>query len=235
MDVGAEKKSEVQETPLTPPGADAKEAERPGEEAKPDEHLFDEGYVKQLRQEAAKWRVKVRELETALTNLQDARTQQEESELAEQAKWKELAEKREREVADLRKQVKEREAALMRAKIAAEYNLLGTVLDESTGETLADRLRGETEEELRADAAKLAKLAARAQPATPAQAEGATAPSETALPGARGPQTTTAVPGGRPAGRTDTDRRREYFTFNNDSPFYRGGGLVLPSEKSGQE
>ena len=96
---------------------------------------FDEGYVKELRQEAAKYRTQNKEL------MEKAQKYDEfvESQKSEQEKQAEA----------LAQAVKERDAMraeMLRMKIASAKNLPAS---------LVDRLRGETEEEMMADADNL--------------------------------------------------------------------------------
>lgn len=206
----------------TPP-----EGEKPAEEPK----LFDAEYVRELRSEAAKYRVEKKELEKRLADLETAQHSREEAELADQQKWQELADKRAKELDAIRAQLEGQRIETARLRIAAEFGLNVPIDD---GETLADRLRGTTEEELRADAAKLAKWFTSLKPAT-GEAPDSPTPDKAAptTPGAGRPQTT-AVPGGKPAGKTDEDRRREYLRGSQESPLFQppsGGGVVWNSGK----
>ncbi len=193
--------------------------------------LFDADYVRELRSEAAKYRVEKKELEKRLADLETSRRSREEAELADQQKWQELADKRAKELEAMKAQLDSQRIETVRLRVAAEFGLNVPIDD---GETLADRLRGTTEEDLRADAAKLAKWYTSLKPAkdeSPDSPEPEKAPPTT--PGAGRPQTT-AVPGGKPAGKTDEDRRREYLRGSQDSPLFQppsGGGVVWNSGK----
>lgn len=103
----------------------------PAEESK----TFDEGYVKELRQEAAKYRTQNKEL----AEKAKAYDEYVESQKSEQEKQAEA----------LATAMKERDtlrAELLRLKVASAKNLPAS---------LVDRLRGETEEEMLADAESL--------------------------------------------------------------------------------
>ena len=76
--------------------------------------------------------------------------------LAEQGEWKKLAEKAQADLAEAQRQATEAQQALLRREVGAKYNL---------PPTLVDRLRGDTPEELDADAQAL--LAALPKPAAP--------------------------------------------------------------------
>lgn len=77
------------ETPVVEPAANG------GEPQAPEPKMFDEAYVKELRNEAASYRVKAKELEQKQKEAEDAR-------LAEQNEWKTLAEQRAAEVEALK-------------------------------------------------------------------------------------------------------------------------------------
>jgi cytochrome c553 len=215
-------------TPEKPePTPEKPEGDKPAEEPK----LFDAEYVRELRSEAAKYRVEKKELEKRLADLETSQRSREEAELADQQKWQELADKRAKELEAMKAQLDSQRIETVRLRVAAEFGLNVPIDD---GETLADRLRGTTEEELRADAAKLAKWYTSLKPAkdeSPDSPEPEKAPPTT--PGAGRPQTT-AVPGGKPAGKTDEDRRREYLRGSQESPLFQppsGGGVVWNSGK----
>jgi len=142
--------------------------------------FFTRDYVEELRAENARRRVRARELAQELERLRQQMKEREENELAEQQQWRTLADKRQKELEELRQQLRAREVALLRTRIASEYGLT-VVINEETGETLGDRLRGENEDELRADAQRLAWLAMAARLTAEAQQQSA-APPEHAAP-----------------------------------------------------
>ena len=194
---------------------------------------FDREYVEKLRRENAERRTQVREMETKLAALDVERKSAEEKRLADQQEWQTLAEQRAAEIAKLTDQLKQKEVDVLRVRVAAAFGL-NVPLDEDGSETLADRLRGTTEDELRADAQKLAKLLPKPAP----QAEVATPTPETpaeqqpagAQPSNEARRHTTAVPGGQPVGRTDADRRNEYLTPSTDSPIFGKGKVTINSK-----
>lgn len=107
------------------------DSETPAEGAK----TFDETYVKELRQEAAKYRTQNKEL-AEKAKAYDEYVQSQKSEQEKQAEALAAA-------------TKERDALraeMLRMKIASEKNLPAS---------LVDRLRGETEDEMKADADSL--------------------------------------------------------------------------------
>jgi len=83
---------EVQETTATGQAPDAPAVQTT--EPQSERQTFDADYVRQLRQEAAEWRTKLREMEAERKRAEEARLQEEQ-------KWKELAEKRAQELAEL--------------------------------------------------------------------------------------------------------------------------------------
>lgn len=96
---------------------------------------------------------KARELEARLAEIEEERKKQQEKELAEQNKWRELAEQREKELEAER-------VARLRLQIATKT---GLPVD------MADRLRGKTAEEMEQDAQSLLQYIAKPQqsPGTP--------------------------------------------------------------------
>lgn len=202
------------------------------EAEKPD--VFDRDYVEDLRRENAKWRKQVRDVEARLAELDSERKSADEKRLADQQEWQTLAEQRAAEIAKLTDQLKQKEVDVLRVRVAAEFGL-NVPLDEDGSETLADRLRGDTEDAIRADAQKLAKLLPKSAP----QAEAATPPSEAPAeqqpagqPATEARRQTTAVPGGQPVGRTDADRRNEYLTPSTDSPIFRKTKVTINSKST---
>jgi hypothetical protein len=87
--------------------------------------------------------------ESQIAEFEKARKAAEEESLTEQQRWQELAEKREQELAEAQRQVEEITISAMRTRIAAKMGL---------PEALAERLRGDTEDEITADAKALQKL-----------------------------------------------------------------------------
>lgn len=201
------------------------------EPEKPD--TFDREYVEELRRENAKWRKQVRDFEAKLADLDGERKRADEKRLADQQEWQKLAEQRAAEIAQLHDQLKQKDVDVLRVRVAAEFGL-NVPLGEDGGETLADRLRGSTEDELRADAQKLAKLlpqpAPQAEAATPSPETPAGQPPPAEPPSTEARRHTTAVPGGPPVGRTDADRRSEYLTPSTDSPIFRKGNVTINSK-----
>lgn len=123
--------------------------------------MFPADYVKQLREEAKTYRLQVKEMQSKLQELDSVRAKEEETKLADQARWKELAEKREAELAELKGTLERERMELLKSRISAEFNL---------PPQLAARLTGSTEEELRADAQGLSELIpAPSQPQTSRQ------------------------------------------------------------------
>jgi len=91
---------------------------------------------------------KAKTLEQRLAEIEAERKKAEEERLKEEQRWRELAEKYEQELRRTKR-------AYLAAKVAQEVGL---------PPVLAERLRGETEEEMRQDAQQLAELLKAAQP-----------------------------------------------------------------------
>lgn len=188
-----------------------------------EEKSYPEEYVKKLRKEAADRRTEARDLQARLAQLEaDAKTR-EEKELTEQNDWKQLAEKRGKELEKMKADLEKANFESLRTKIGAEYKLPAKFVA---------RLQGASEDELRTDAAELAKDLGLDKPSTPAEnpATPQTPPPESQS--ARSQQTTTAVPGGQPVTRTDAERRRDYFGGANSSPLFQGGKLTFNSKQT---
>lgn len=185
--------------------------------------------LKKVRSESASRRVENKKLSERLEALEKANQEAEDKKLADQQEYKTLAEKYKTDAAQLAAQLKAKDTEILRVRVAAEFGL-NVPIDEESGETLADRLRGDTLDELREDAQKLAKLFAKPEPAP--EQETTTTEETTQQQGqeARRPTTTTDVPGGPAVGRTDVDRRREYFGTGSPSPAFRAGGLTLTTK-----
>ena len=147
---------------------------------------FSADYVKSLRNEAADWRRKLREAEAKLDEINAREASRAEKELAEQSRWKELAEKRQAELEKLQTDMAQQRLEAMRLRVGNELGLPNE---------LVARLNGATEEEIRADAEVLAQIL----PQQP-----------------RRQSTTSAVPGGQPAGETDEQRRQRIFHNKRD-------------------
>lgn len=131
---------------------DIKQPDAPegGEQASAAEpQTFPAEYVKQLREEAKQYRLQMKDMQTKMAQFEQMQAQAEEQEMAEQSRWQELAEKREKELLEIKQSLESERRTALRARIASEYNL---------PPQLAERLAGNTEEELKADAESLAKL-----------------------------------------------------------------------------
>jgi hypothetical protein len=89
-----------------------------------------------------------RKEETDRKKLESEKQKLEETKLKEQNEWKTLAEKKDAELADISKKLKERELMDMKRTTAAKFGI---------PDTLASRLVGSTAEELEADAKQLAE------------------------------------------------------------------------------
>lgn len=167
--------------------------------------------IKKLREESASHRTASKSLEQRLAEIESTTAKARERELAEQNKWKELAEERERKLSEFEATLKAQTAQTLRAQIALEYKL-------SPG--IAKRLVGDTEDALRKDAAALiAELGLdKSQAETPASPPDSNAPGQPAPP-AR--SQTAIVPDGQAVGETDEDRRRRYYGKTEDSPLFR--------------
>lgn len=167
--------------------------------------------IKKLREESASHRTASKSLEQRLAEIESTTAKARERELAEQNKWKELAEERERKLSEFEATLQAQTAQTLRAQIALEYKL-------SPG--IAKRLVGDTEDALRKDAAALiAELGLdKSQAETPASPPDSNAPGQPATP-AR--SQTAIVPDGQAVGETDEDRRRRYYGKTEDSPLFR--------------
>lgn len=141
--------------------------------------------IRELREENATWRTELRQLQEWKQQQEQSAREAQEAEMREQNKFKELLEQRESELAELKTQIAQQEAQRLRASIVSEYGL---------PEALADRLRGESEEELRKDAEQLRGLITPQQQNVPAQQPTQqTAPQQPRWM----PQATTPVPSGQ--------------------------------------
>jgi len=244
----------------TPSGPNAKPPEGDGLESLPDSW---QEYIRALRSENAGWRVNLRTEQTRTQELSDHIAILE-AQVA-QTTNKPTTDKtpgdqpltvaatgpdtNQEPIASLRAelaqelaQLKSEVLQMKRAKIAAEFDI---------PDILADRLRGDTEDDLRADAKIIAASLRPADSSTetaadPPEAEPPTAPTAPDGTAAAQPpitvtekpttqaapppaSTTTKVPGGQSVGRTDADRRREYFGGGPSSAF-NGGGLTVTTK-----
>jgi len=211
--------SQVDTTPAAETGApDATD------KADSKQETFSREYVKELRDEAAKHRKEARDLQKRLEAIESEKQGAEDKKLAEQNEWKALAEKRQAELDKVKAEAETERLNLLRLKVGLSHKL---------PEELIERLKGSNEDELKADAEFIAKvIGLNKETETPAEKE---APAETpAQAASRKQTTTTANPSGQPVGRTDVDRRAEYFGGANSSPIFQGGGVVHHG-KSGSE
>lgn len=147
---------------------------------------FDADYVKKLRAEAAEQRTALKQLKAQLAALEGANNERETAALAEQGKFKDLFEKEKAEREKLAAALEATQAQALRTKVGLAAGLPAALIE---------RLQGNTEEELNADAEALKAILP--PPSPPA-------------PGGR-QTTTTAVPGGNPGAPTDAELRRELF------------------------
>lgn len=125
---------------LAQPQAQGAETNPTGQEPGDKHETFSREYVEELRRENAKHRTEKAQAEAA-------RQQQEQAALAEQGKWKELAEAREKEIADRDARLAAKEREVLIARLAKDLPA-----------ELAARVQGTTEAEIAADVAKLAAL-----------------------------------------------------------------------------
>ena len=101
--------------------------------------------IRKLRRQNAEFRKRADEIEARQRAADEAKARDE-------GKFKELLEAREKELADLRADIARRDLTEKRRAVARTYGL---------PDDLADRLVGDTDEEMEADAKRLAKLFAR--------------------------------------------------------------------------
>lgn len=199
------------------------------EDDKPQGDTFPRSYVEELRAENASWRTKVRDLEKKFEDMETEKQKTQAKELEDQNRFKELYEQEQQKTAQLETQMKEQQAEIQRVKIAAEFHL---------PDDLAERLQGEDETALRADAQKLAKYAPKPDEAAP-DADPDKEPDkpdkeDKSKQDAGRRSTTTAAPGGPPMGRTDADRRAQYFSGRpQDSPMFKDIDVILPPQSEG--
>jgi len=185
------------------------------EVAEKPEKVFDAAYVKELRDEAAKWRKTVRDLEARISEFDTAKSQQEETKLKEEKQYEELLRKRDVEMAQLKADLERERTSALRLRIGFEAGL---------PTALISRLTGSTEDELKADALILKELftANAAPPAAPVVAPDKTTapvlPTEASTPQVVDPsrrQITAVAPDGQPTGETAEQKRMRLY---NRSP-----------------
>lgn len=210
-------------TPTEPPTA------QPPAQADDDDFDLDklpssvQEYIKKLRGENADRRKSAKsekqradELAAELAKRDKDKETAAEAELAAQKRFEELAQKKAQEAQEWKQKYEAELQSRVRERIAIQAGLPSF---------MADRLKGDTEEALKADAEQLAAFIVKPkdeQPQQPQQNQQQPA-SNTGRP----QQTTTAVPGGQPVTRTDGDRRSEYFTGVKDSPMFQKGQIVI--------
>lgn len=202
--------------PVTPPASEPTPPDdKPADSAK----TYDEAYVKELRNENATRRKNEKALEARLAEIEAAQKQADDAKLTEQQKWQELAQRRETELAQMKAQLESERVERLRLTVATAYAArLPKVGDLDPVREFASRLRGSSEDELKADAEQLISLIAPVTPQESAPSQGQQNPARR--------QTTTAVPGGQPVGnKTDEDRRME--RRNRTSPIFSEDGGVI--------
>jgi vacuolar-type H+-ATPase subunit I/STV1 len=138
--------------------------------------------MKNLREENAKHRTEKRELEKRMSSAEAEAAKAQEAKLQEQNQYKELYEKRDKELNDLKAQLQQAQQTALRATIAGEFGL---------PPALAARLQGATDEDMRKDAETLKALIPAGTP--------------------RQGQNTAPAPGGQPGQETDEQRRARLF------------------------
>lgn len=141
--------------PATEPANEPAESKEPEGGEQPEPKTFDEAYVKQLREESASYRTKLREAED---RLKEAKTPEEV-----EAIRQEMAKERE----DADKKAAEEAHQLMVENVALTYKL---------PPKLAKKLAGSTREELEADAKELAEFAPKADDDEDVDLEGGLTP-----------------------------------------------------------
>jgi len=107
---------------------------KPGPDAPKEPQTFTADYVKELRAEAAKYRTELKSIRDEFEGLKTQAEKAAETELAEQGKWKELAEKNAQKLAAYEAQAKEWETAQSRLSEAVTAQREG--LPESITELL---------------------------------------------------------------------------------------------------
>ena len=102
-----------------------------------DDKTFSAEYVQELRQENAKWRTKLRELE-------QAETQRQEQKLVEKEEWKTLAETRAQELEKLQAQIREQNIQSLKMETIQQLGLPSDAIDFLTGDN-ADDIKAQAE------------------------------------------------------------------------------------------
>jgi len=200
----------AEEPPTTPPAADEKPKPPPaptGDKSTPDPAADKDAppdwvkdpakayaEIQKLRDENAGHRKTSNETKDRLDKIEAERKKKEETDLATEKKFEDLAKKaqteRDQALADLQTE----KLNSLRTRVGMEFKL---------PVSLISRLKGSTEDELKADAAALVKDLGLDKPAE-------TPPSPKDKP-AGGRQVTTVAPGGPPAGETDAERRARLY------------------------
>lgn len=200
-----------QEKPQPQTPAPEPKASDAGDSGLEKQEAFSREYVQELRAENAQRRKEARELQKRLEELESTRKQVEEKELVENQKWQQLAEKREKELAELKAALETERINNMRVRIGSEFKLPAK---------LQARLQGNTEDEIRADAKSLAEELGLDKP--PAETPKADAKPTTAPELPARSQTTAIAPDGQPLGETDEQRRaRLYKRGATNSPLFQ--------------
>lgn len=201
-------------TPQPTPGPQAPKNDLP-DWVKDPTRAYEE--IQKLRSEAATKRNEAKAAQDELEKTRTAEQQRKDKEMKEQQRWQELAEQREKEMAELKAKLEAQTLDTLRVRIGAEYKLPAA---------LVARLQGATEDAIRADAQSLVEeLGLDKQPPADSTPND---PADNAPP-ARG-QNTAAVPDGQPAGLTDAERRAKRRRM--DSPlFSTEGGVTVTSKR----
>jgi hypothetical protein len=160
---------------------------------------FTPEYVSELRKENAAWRKQVRELQQWKEQQEQEAQKRNETDLVSQKKFEDLANQYKAQLDKVQTDLQTQQIMNLRVQIAAEAGLPAA---------LAERLKGATAEEIKADAEAMKALI----PAPTGQRQG---------------QNTTPAPGGQPAGETDAQRRQRLLGNGRD-PF-SGGGVKISS------
>lgn len=150
--------------------------------------------ISDVRAENAKFRTELKELKTLAEQFQSEAQKRAEVEMQEQGRWQELAQQRERELAELRGQVETERVNLLKENAALKYNL---------PPELAARLQGKTAEEIAKDAEALAKLIPAATPSGQSWQN----------------RTQQASPGGNPAGMSYQELKQRHYGQDHGSVF----------------
>lgn len=155
------------------------------------EKTFPESVVSDLRKENAKWRKQLRDLEAWKADQEASAKKASDAKLAEEGKYKDMVDARDKELADLKAQLAREAANNLRMKIGVELKVPAPLIS---------RLQGDTEDALREDAqALIESLGLNQQPQTDEK------PQQTP---ARRQQTTTTVPDGQPPQDSPEARRK---------------------------